>query len=61
VKDPFVSFWETGVMTYRVNGFVFLNLKPKESRFLNSKRGFSFGFEGCDLHCVNIAVLILRS
>jgi hypothetical protein len=61
LKTSFVSFWEIGVLTYRVNGFDFLNLKPKESRFLNSNRGFLFKLEGCGLNCLTIAVLILRS
>jgi hypothetical protein len=52
-----VSFWEIGVWTDRVNGFIFLNLKPKERRFLNSNRGFSFGFEGRGLNRLTIPVL----
>ena len=52
-----MSFWEIGVWTYRVNGFVFLNLKPKESRFLNSNRGFSYKLKRCGLNSLTIAVL----
>ena len=57
LKTSFVSFWEIGVITFRVNGFILLNLEPTESRFRNSNRGFSFEFEGRGLNRVTIPVL----